>query len=61
VRVELDPATKYTRSALLRVEQPAKVAGVGAYRPAGAYKIERGDYVVALGRQATWIELKATR
>jgi hypothetical protein len=61
VRVELEPATGYTREALLRVEQPAELKGVRKYRPAREYKMERGAYVVELGPKATWVELKAQK
>jgi hypothetical protein len=58
VRLELAKAERYTPEAMLRIEQPAKVSGVGTYQPAGKFKIERGAYVVPLRASATWIELK---
>jgi len=58
VRISLSPATEYTRQARLRVEQPAKVAGVGDYHPTQLRAQERGAYVVELKKQPTWIELK---
>jgi hypothetical protein len=58
VRVELDPATNYTSKALLRVEQPAKLSGVGKYGPVGTLKSERGAYEVPLTHKSTWITLK---
>jgi Family of unknown function (DUF5695) len=33
LRITLAPATAFTHEALLRVEQPAKISGVGAYEP----------------------------
>jgi len=41
----------------LRVEQPAKLSAVGAFRPKEELKIERGAYVVPLSSTPTWIEL----
>ncbi len=58
VRVALAPATKYTPTAYLRVSQPARIHGVGTYRPVGSFKMERGAYVVPLKHKATWVELK---
>jgi hypothetical protein len=59
VRVALAPATKFTPTALLRVEQPAKLAGVPQYHPRQGFKLARGAYVVPLGKAATWVELSA--
>ena len=58
VRLELAPATVSTPIAFLRVEQPAKVNGVGKYRPAGKLKEERGAYVIPLDKNVTWVTLK---
>jgi hypothetical protein len=58
VRISLAPATEYTKVARLRVEQPAKIAGVGNYRPATQLTEERGAYVIPLRKQATQVELK---
>lgn len=57
VRVTLSPAAEYTPTALLRIDQPARVAGVGTYAPVGTYDPERGGFVVPLGRTATTVEL----
>ena len=57
VRVELAAATPFTSEARLRVEQPAKIDGVGKYRPRGAFKLERGAYTIPLGEKSTWVEL----
>ncbi|MBZ5498771.1 MAG: hypothetical protein LAP85_20425 [Acidobacteriia bacterium] len=61
VRVGFVPATTFTPAARLRVEQPAKVNGVGTYRPATAFKSERDAYVVPLKTGITWIELIGKR
>jgi hypothetical protein len=46
VRAGFSGATQFKPQVRLRVEQPAKVTGVGTYRPATALKSERGTYVV---------------
>ena len=53
VRLTLDPATSVTPEARLRIEQPAKLAGVGTYHPAESLPSERGAYGVALRQGAT--------
>jgi hypothetical protein len=60
VRVGLSPATKFTPQARLRVEQPAKVAGVGSYRPSRPLRSEREAYSVPLKNETTWVELTDT-
>jgi hypothetical protein len=57
VRVRLAAGTEATPTSLLRVEQPAKVKGVGNYRPAVPLHAERGGYLVPLGKETTWLEL----
>jgi hypothetical protein len=59
VKLELAKATATTPSALLRVEQPAKVSGIGKYEPAGGLKTEREGFVVPLKSGTTWVELSA--
>ncbi|HEX5217834.1 MAG TPA: DUF5695 domain-containing protein, partial [Vicinamibacterales bacterium] len=61
VRVALAPATDITSSALLMIEQPARIAGVGAYQPTAALTAERGGVVVPLGSAATTVELGARK
>ena len=49
VRVTLAPAAAgLAPSALLRIEQPASVAGVGTYGTVGTYQTERGGLVIPL-------------
>jgi len=57
VEVRLDAADAYTQTALLRVEQTAKVEGVGTIEPLDAWKMERGGYVVPLGKQSVSVRL----
>ena len=57
VRLGLSAATAYTPTARLRVEQPAKVNGVGTYRPVAKFGSERGAYVVPLRGTTTWVNL----
>jgi hypothetical protein len=58
VRVTLGPATAHVPTARLRVEQPARIAGIGEYTPAVRLTSERGAFVVPLGSQSTTIELR---
>ena len=58
VRLTLAPATPYVPQARLRVEQPARPAGVGDYKPATSLNLERGAYVVPLGSGRTVVELR---
>jgi hypothetical protein len=57
VVVQLAPATSYTQSARLRIEQPARVAGVDTLAPAAPFDIERGARVIPLGRSPTRVAL----
>ncbi|HYM86578.1 MAG TPA: DUF5695 domain-containing protein, partial [Pseudoxanthomonas sp.] len=57
VRVGLSPATPYTPQARLRVEQPAKLAGVGTYHPRRQLAKERDAYTISLKKGTAWIEL----
>jgi hypothetical protein len=59
VRVTLEPATETTPEARLRIEQPAKLAGVGTYRLAEPLRQERGAYVVPLRQDSTEIVLRS--
>jgi hypothetical protein len=60
VRLTLDPADKFTPEALVRIQQPAKIAGVGSYRPAETFKMERGAYVVPLSGKTTEVILRSS-
>jgi hypothetical protein len=61
VRVELSAATPHTPQARLRVEQPAKTAGTGTYRPSGQFTLEREAFTVPLEAKTTWVELTDAR
>lgn len=58
VRITLAPAAHFTSSALLRLAQPAAVAGVGRYRVPATYAAERGGRVVPLQKTSVTIELR---
>jgi hypothetical protein len=58
VRISLAAATEHTKTARLRVEQPAKIAGVENYQPATKLTEERGAYVIPLRKVTTQVELK---
>jgi hypothetical protein len=57
VRIGFDAATEFTPTARLRIEQPAKIDGIGTFKPSGSPASERGAFVVPLESQTTWIEL----
>lgn len=61
VRIALDPAGQFTPAARLRIEQPAKLPGVGSYQPASTYAMERDAYVVPLGHGATEVVLRVEK
>jgi hypothetical protein len=57
VRIGLASATPYTPKARLRIEQPAKIAGLGTFKPAAALAGARGAFDVPLGATTTWVGL----
>ncbi len=57
VAIRLAPHDAYTPAALLRIEQPAKVAGIGAVAPATEFQKERGGYAIPLSDRSTWVRL----
>jgi hypothetical protein len=58
VRIGLSPKTADVPVARLRVEQPAKISGVGSYKPARERKMDAGAFAIDLGPKTTWIELE---
>ena len=59
VTVGLSPQDPNTKQALLRIEQPAKVAGIGTYHPRQHLTRERDGYVVSMSGKTTRIMLTA--
>jgi hypothetical protein len=60
LQVELDPASASTTTARLRIEQPARAAGVGTIVPETASNQERGAFVISLKEYAlTQVLLRA--
>lgn len=57
IRIGLSPRTAETPQAVLHIEQPAKMAGVGTYHPRQSLPKERDAYVIRLQRATSWIEL----
>jgi hypothetical protein len=55
--VSLAPADDLTSTALLLLEQPATIKGVGTYRTVRTFAAERGGMVVPLSKTATVVEL----
>ena len=60
VRVGLAGASQITPEARLRVEQPAKIGGIGTYRPVSLLKFERNAYTVPLRKETTWVKLSTS-
>lgn len=61
VRIGLASATPETPQARLRIEQPAKITGVGSYQPSQSLKQEREAFVIPLKQGTAWIELSSGR
>ena len=59
VRIGFAAATNFTPTAFLRIAQPAKIQGVGTYRPSESFQVVRDAYVIPLGKDATWIHVAA--
>jgi hypothetical protein len=58
VRIGLAPRSSFLHQALLRVSQPAKIPGVGEYRPVNPLAEVREAYVVPMGKTTTWVEFR---
>ena len=57
VRVAFSSQSPSTTRARLRVEQPAKIDGVGTYRPRQSFTRERDTYSIPLKSGLTWVDL----
>lgn len=57
VQLELVAGTKFAKQARLHIEQPAKLANVGTYRPAEKFSFERGGFTIPLKSKTTRIKL----
>jgi hypothetical protein len=57
VLVDLSGATPFTPQARLRIEQPAKVSGIGRYSPRQKLTMERGAYTIRLKTSRSRIDL----
>lgn len=58
VRLTLDPENQFTPVARLRIQQPMQISDTRPYVPAKPFPMERGAYVVQLGRGTTEIVLR---
>lgn len=59
VTVNLAPEDDFTSTARLVVDQPAKLTGVGVFRPRATFRKEREAYVVPLTLKETRVELSS--
>ena len=60
IRLGFAPKTPNNKEARLRLEQPARLAEIGAFGPAGSLKIEREAFIIPLEKAKKWIEIKET-
>lgn len=60
VKVTLAPSNPFTPQARLRIEQSAKIDGVGTFAPATSLTQERGAFVLPLTDAPTTLEIKPT-
>lgn len=58
VRVYLDHPSVHTPNALLRVEQPARIDGIGNYSPRASRDMDRGAYIIPLHKGITRVDLR---
>src|SRR5262249_11392194 len=56
VRVTLGRADSFTPNARLRVQQPARVAGISSYGPRQKFVNERDAFTIPLGRTTTTVD-----
>ncbi len=57
IEIQLAPADPYTSTALLRIEQPAAIAGIGKVAPDTTYPQARGAFAIPLGSQPAIVSL----
>jgi hypothetical protein len=61
VRLELSPKTEFTPQARLRIEQPAKISGMGTYHPRESFTNEREAFTIPLLDEETRVELTESK
>jgi Family of unknown function (DUF5695) len=61
LRVGFSSSNQFTPEARLRIEQPARIFGVGEFHPTTRLKAEREAYVIPLKKTVTWLELSSHR
>jgi len=59
LRLGLAPASAHTPTARLRIERPARIEGVGEFRPVGNLAVQRGAFEISLASGTMWVELTA--
>lgn len=58
VRIGFTAKDLNTKEARLRIEQPAKINGIGKFQPKNKLKFERGSYTIPLSKATNFIELR---
>jgi hypothetical protein len=61
VRLAFAAADAFTPAARLRIEEPARINGVGRYGATRHFEMERDAYVIPLGTAATVVDLSDGR
>lgn len=61
VRLVLDPADEHTPNAILRLQQPAAIEGVGNYSGNPSWKMERGAYIIPLEEGLVQVQLEQAK
>lgn len=57
VQLTLDPADEFTPNAVLRIEQPADIDGIGRYEPQGEFEQQRDAWLIPLKDGPTTVTL----
>ena len=61
IRIALTQADRFTPAARLRLEQPAKIAGVSPFVPTEQIPMERGAYTIPLDKATKWFALRESK
>jgi hypothetical protein len=57
VHVGFSPVSTWSPNARLRIQQPSKISGIGAYHPKEKLSKERDTFMVPLQAKTAWINL----
>ena len=57
VRIGLSAAETNVKLAMLRIEQPATISGINAFRPKGSFAKDRDGYPIGLFQKVVYVDL----